>query len=220
MKKFKETMEEIKSMSAELEKVKSEQTATVNKYAAEKTLENFRKLREIGGVKLAELQEEEKNLTLSVKILKSNAVTALYNETMPVVLETLNNHAGKAYGPKTREKIRAEIKEKTDCAFWIESFYSSDCIHISPAGVFGRDYDIAAGTINGRILEGNKITRLELENVNCWQKLDYIEDIPGRVREIKEARKAASEAFEKLKAACDVYNVLTVAGIDKLRPEM
>ena len=74
---------------------------------------------------LLRLEEKKKDLQITIKILNSNAKIALYNEVLPIVLELLAKYKNKPYGPKTEKKIKDEIKEKTNCSFYINERYNS-----------------------------------------------------------------------------------------------
>ena len=50
---------------------------------------------------IVRLEEKKKDLQITIKILNSNAKIALFNETVPVILEVLEKYKNKPYGPKT-----------------------------------------------------------------------------------------------------------------------
>ena len=90
--------------------------------------------------------EKKQDLQITLKILQNNAKIALFNEVMPVALEVLSKYNGKPYGPKTKQKISDEIKEKTNCRFYISSRYGSDLFNIYPNDV-SNEYSIDCGTV-------------------------------------------------------------------------
>ena len=119
---------------------------------------------------MCKLNEEIKDLQITIKILNSNAKIALFNEVMPQVLEVLAKYKNKPYGPKTEQKIRDEIKEKTNCSFYISDRYNSQEYHIIPLEYSGNTYNIECGAkyIDGKqkkLLEENKIQVLELNDL-------------------------------------------------------
>lgn len=169
---------------------------------------------------MIEASEKSKDLKITLKILKNNAKLALFNEVMPVALEVLSKYNNKPYGEKTKAKINDEVKEKTNCSFYITSRFGSDSFNICP--------DVALGNIscgiaykagdNKRILVNNKIQPVTFEEVVPYYiDSEYITDIPQRVKNLKAAYKDAITKQEELRAACDRFNSLAV-GINHIYP--
>lgn len=188
-------------------------------------------LKEIGGVVkeirgLREELEKEKNyttadtirfkiehLTLKVNILKSNAKIALFNETAPVVLEVLKKYEGKRLGEKTNEKIRNEIKKLTGYITVIKK----DSVR-----VMSSNYDVEFGTRyrNGErkyILVDNVIQDVPFEEFEIWHdSMEYVEDVAGRISDLKIAHMEAREKQKELEIACSKFNDLAVGDIPAL----
>lgn len=171
---------------------------------------------------MCKLNEEIKDLTITIKILNSNAKIALYSETMPVVLEVLAKYKNKPYGPKTEEKIRDEIKEKTNCSFYISDRYNSQEYHIIPLEYSGNTYNIECGSkyVDGKhkkLLDDNKIQVPELNDLTIYySSKEYIDNIPKRIKELKRLYKKAYEKQQELDALCSEYNSLAVGNIKKI----
>lgn len=171
---------------------------------------------------MCKLNEQIKDLTITIKILNSNAKIALYNETMPIVLEVLAKYKNKPYGPKTEEKIKDEIKEKTNCSFYISDRYSSQEYHIIPLEFSGNTYNIECGPkyIDGKqkkLLEDNKIQALEFSDITLYYtSKEYIDNIPKRIKELKRLYKKAYEKQQELAALCSEYNNLVVGNIKNI----
>ena len=159
--------------------------------------------------------EKKQDLQITLKILQNNAKIALFNEVMPVALEVLAKYNGKPYGPKTKQKISDEIKEKTNCRFYISSRYGSDSFDIYPSDK-SNEYSISCGTVytNGsqkQILIDNKIQPVKFEEVQLYYTdSEYVTDIPQRVETLKSLYKDAVAKQEELKAICDNFNKLAV----------
>ena len=159
--------------------------------------------------------EKKQDLQITLKILQNNAKIALFNEVMPVALEVLSKYNGKPYGIKTKQKISDEIKEKTNCRFYISSRYGSDSFNIYPNDV-SSEYNIDCGTAytNGsqkQILIDNKIQLVKFEEVQPYYiSREYVTDIPQRVETLKSLYKDAVAKQEELKAICDNFNKLAV----------
>lgn len=171
---------------------------------------------------MVKLNEEIKDLTISIKILKSNAKIALYHEVMPQVLEVLAKYVNKPYGPKTEQKIKDEIKDKTGCGFYISERYSSQEYHIFPLEFMINDYNIECGIkyIDGKqkkLLEDNKIQVPKLNDLTIYySSKEYIEDIPQRIKQLKNLYKKAYEKQQELAAICSEYNSLCVGNIKNI----
>jgi hypothetical protein len=174
---------------------------------------------------MCKLNEEIKDLTITIKILNSNAKIALYNENMPVVLEVLSKYKNKPYGPKTEEKIKDEIKEKTNCIFYISERYNSQEYHIIPLEFSNNNYNIECGAkyIDGKqkkLLDENKIQVLEFSDITLYYtSKEYIDNIPKRIKQLKKLYKKAVEKQKELDAACSEFNSLAVGNIKHIYPD-
>lgn len=169
---------------------------------------------------MCKLNEEIKDLTISIKILNSNAKIALFNEVMPQVLEVLAKYKNKPYGPKTEEKIRDEIKEKINCSFYIIGRYKQE-YHIIPLEFSNNDYNIECGPkfIDGKqkkLLDENKIQVVKFEELILHSSKEYIDDIPQRIKQLKKLYKKAYEKQQELEKICSEYNSLAVGNIKNI----
>lgn len=175
---------------------------------------------------MIKLKEEIKDLTITIKILNSNAKIALFNEVMPQVLEVLKKYKNKPYGPKTEQKIIDEIKEKTSCRFYISTRYSSQEYHVIPLEFSENTYNIECGSkcIDGKqkkLLDENKIQALEFDDITLYYtSKEYIDNIPKRIKELKRLYKKAYEKQQELGSICSEYNNLTVGNIKHIFPNM
>ena len=175
---------------------------------------------------IVKLEEKKKDLEITIKILNSNAKIALFNEVMPQVLEVLAKYKNKPYGPKTEQKIKDEIKEKTKCGFYISVRYSSQEYNIFPLEFSGSTYDIVCGTkyIDGKqknLLNENKIQVPELNDLTIYySSKEYIDNIPKRIKDLKRLYKKAHEKQQELTAICSEYNSLAVGDIKNIYPNM
>lgn len=166
-----------------------------------------------------ENSENIKNLKITMEILKNNAKVALFNDVLPVALEILKKYNGKPYGEKTREKIAEEVKAATNCRFYISSRWGSHSFDVYPANSFGNDYNISCGTEykDGNkkpLLIDNKIQFVTFEEIELYYiTREYVEDIPGRVEELKAVYIEAVEKQKELEAICSRYNSLAVGDL-------
>lgn len=177
----------------------------------------------------AELVEKESkrfDLIIANRILHDNARRALYEEVMPIAIDIINQYAGKAYGEKTKEKIRQALIEKTNCSVYITHSYS-DSITIVPlnkdgfSGTYFKydDFEIYTKYVDGEcasLLIDNKIQRLTMEMLYLSDCAEYVENVNKRVKDIKKAFNAAQEAEKALDNACKEFNALLPKQIDHL----
>lgn len=221
MKKFTEILKEVNKTYQTIKEVEEKTKELQNTYLNIVSLKERHEKRKTVEDDLIRLEEKKKDLQITIKILNSNAKIALYNETMPKVLEVLAKYKGKPYGPKTEEKIKDEIKEKTNCSFYISTRYCSQSYHIIPLE-FSNNYNIECGTkcIDGKqkkLLEENKIQVIEFNDFTLYYtSKEYIDNIPKRIKELKKLYKKAYEKQQELAEICSKYNNLTVGNIKNI----
>lgn len=222
MKKFNEILKDVNKTRQTIKETNEKINDLQNTYLTIIDLKERHEKRKSVENEMVMLEEKKKDLQITIKILNSNAKIALYNETMPIVLETLVKYKNKPYGPKTEEKIKDEIKEKTNCSFYISSNYGSQKYYIVPLEFSGNDYNIDCGPkyIDGKqkkLLEENKIQVLELNEIELYYtSKEYIENIPKRIKELKRLYKKAYEKQQELEKICSEYNNITVGNIKQI----
>lgn len=219
MKTFNEIQKEIENTYKLINKKKEKLDQLIDTYSSIKDIKEKVKQHKAVEKDMCKLNEEIKDLTITIKILNSNAKIALFNEVLPVVLEVLAKYKNKPYGPKTEEKIRDEIKEKINCSFYISDRYNSQEYHIIPLEFSNNDYNIECGPkyMDGKqkkLLDENKIQVLELSDITLYYaSKEYIDNIPKRIKELKRLYKKAYEKQQELDVLCSEYNSLVVGNI-------
>lgn len=222
MKKFNEIIREVNQTRQKIKEVEEKTKQLRNTYLNIMDIKERREKMKAVENDLAKLEEKKEDLQITVKILNSNAKIALFNEVMPQVLDVLAKYKGKPLGPKTEEKIKNEIKEKTKCGFYISTRYSSQEYHIFPLEFNGNTYDIECGTkyIDGKqkkLLDDNKIQVPELNDLTIYYtSKEYIDNIPKRIKDLKRLHKKAYEKQQELEKICSEYNSLTVGNIKNI----
>lgn len=222
MKKFTEILKDVSKAYQTIKKIDEKTEELQNTYLNIVNLKERHEKRKDVENDLVRLEEKKKDLQITIKILNSNAKIALYNEIMPIVLEVLAKYKNKPYGPKTEEKIKDEIKEKTNCSFYISTRYSSQSYHIIPLEFSSNNYNIECGTkcIDGKqkkLLDENKIQVLEFNNFTLYYtSKEYIDNIPKRIKELKRLYKKAYEKQQELATICSEYNNLAVGNIKNI----
>lgn len=222
MKKFTDILKDVSKTYQKIKEVEEKAKELQNTYLTIMDLKERHEKRKTVENDVIKLEEKKKDLQITIKILNSNAKIALYNETMPIVLEVLAKHKDKPYSPKTEEKIKDEIKEKTNCSFYISERYNSQEYHIIPLELSNNAYNIECGTkyIDGKqkkLLKDNKIQVLEFSDITLYYaSKEYIENIPKRIKELKKLYKKAYEKQQELAVLCSEYNNLCVGNIKNI----
>lgn len=222
MKKFNEIIKEVNKTYQKIKEVEEKTKELQNTYLTIMDLKDRHEKRKTVENELVRLEEKKKDLQITIKILNSNAKIALYSETLPIVLEVLAKYKNKPYGPKTEEKIKDEIKEKTNCSFYISTRYSSQEYHIIPLEFSNNNYNIecVSKCIDGKqkkLLDENKIQVLEFNDLALYYaSKEYIDNIPKRIKELKRLYKKAYEKQQELEKICSEYNNLAVGNIKNI----
>lgn len=221
MKKFNEIIKEVNQTRQNIKEIEEKTKEIRNTYLNIMDIKKRREKMKAVENDIVKLEEKKIELQITIKILNSNAKIALYNETIPVVLEVLAKYKNKPYGPRTEEKIKDEIKEKTKCGFYISKRYTQE-YHIFPLEFISNDYNIECGTkyIDGKqknLLDDNKIQVPELKDLTLYySSKEYIENIPKRIKDLKRLHKKAYEKQQELEKICSEYNNLTVGDIKNI----
>lgn len=222
MKKFTDILKEVNKTYQTIKETEEKTKELQNTYLTIVDLKERREKRKNVENDIIRLEEKKKDLQITIKILNSNAKIALFNEAMPIVLEVLTKYKNKPYGPKTEEKIKDEIKEKTNCSFYISTRYSSQSYHIIPLEFSNNNYNIECGTkcIDGKqkkLLDENKIQVLNFNDLTLYYtSKEYIDNIPERIKELKRLYKKAYEKQQELDSICNEYNSLAVGNIKNI----
>lgn len=222
MKKFTDILKEVNKTYQTIKETEEKTKELQNTYLTIVDLKERHEKRKTVENELVRLEEKKKDLQITIKILNSNAKIALYSETLPIVLEVLAKYKNKPYGPKTEEKIKDEIKEKTNCSFYISTRYSSQEYHIIPLEFSNNNYNIECGSkcIDGKqkkLLDENKIQVLEFNDLALYYaSKEYIDNIPKRIKELKRLYKKAYEKQQELEKICSEYNNLAVGNIKNI----
>ena len=215
MEKFVNILAEIDKTREAIKAAKAKEDELVDHYMIMSDLKERCEAKKATENDMIKISEKKQDLQIALKILQNNAKIALFNEVMPVALEILSKYNGKPYGTKTKQKISDEVKEKTNCRFYISSHYDSDSFDIYPSDV-SNEYSINCGTAytNGsqkQVLIDNKIQPVKFEEIQLYYiNKEYVTDIPQRVETLKSLYKDAVAKQEELKAICDNFNKLAV----------
>lgn len=218
MKKFNAIIGEVKQTQQKINEVEEKTKQLQNTYLNVMDIKERHEKKKTVENDIIRLEEKKKDLQITIKILNSNAKIALFNETLPTVLEVLAKYKNKPCGPKTEQKIRDEIKEKAKCYFYIISDRFSQSYNIHPIDYNCNVYNVKCGTKyeNGeqkKLLIDNKIQVVEFKDLVIHSSKEYIDDIPVRINKLKELYKKAVEKQKELDKACIEFNSLAVGDI-------
>lgn len=222
MKKFNAIIRDVKQTQQKINELEEKTKQIRNTYKNIMDIKERHEKMKIVENELMRLEEKKKDLQITIKILNSNAKISLFNEVMPQVLEVLAKYKNKPYGPKTEQRIKDEIKEKTGCGFYISERYSSQEYHIFQLEFISNDYNIECGPkcIDGKqkkLLIDNKIQVLEFNDLTIYySSKEYIDNIPQRIKQLKKLYKKAYEKQKELAAICSEYNSLCVGSIKNI----
>lgn len=222
MKKFNEILSDIQQARADIKSADKRIDELVEGYKSMTDLESKIMQHKKVNAELCKLNERVTDKKLYIKIAENNAKIALFNEVMPVALEILAKYSGKPYGEKTRQKISDEVKEKTNCRFYIDSRYGSYSFNVYPADAYINGYDIECGTeytngIKKPLLVDNKIQVVAFDEIGLYYvSRDYVDDIPSRIAELKQIYADAVEKQKELETICNRFNTLAVGDIPRI----
>lgn len=163
----------------------------------------------------AEEKRNEEN-EIKIAILTQNAKRAFFAENIGKICDVWNSYAGKKYGEKTAEKIRAELETETRAGVWICKKYNETQITIYLRRANGcavlpnNETEINAYIKDYTPMDDeNKIKPLDAGAVVLYWCEAYVDDIEEHLRKFYEAREALKVAEENAKKAREVYNDLT-----------
>lgn len=160
-------------------------------------------------------------LTLENNVLHDNARRAYVSKVWPVIVETFWKYDGKPLGPKTLEKINAEIKARRSCRVyldgnelhiipltpdgWAEYFWRNNDLVLYPAIKDGKRLDL---------LDGNRISGAAFDTLEIQYCQEYEEDPAARAAAIIEAKRKVRAAFEECEKLIEKYNALAPSGVN------
>lgn len=153
---------------------------------------------------------EIERLEMCIRYAAQNRDRAFFDKYAPAAAEVFNRYSGKPFGPKTSEKITAEIEEKTGIrvTFFRRAQYSSDSVtfrvpdsvyslHGFPRDLFDKD---------------GRINRFDVSAVSSELAPSYIPDVAARTAETENLYRQIDEAKSALDTLCAQYNSLLPFG--------
>lgn len=214
MKTYNEILKDIEKTKKALTAAEQKEKNLIDRIYSAPDLLTKRAIKNDLNAEMIKTSEKAQDLKITLKMLTNNAKRALFVETVPAIIETLEKHKNKPYGEKTRDRISDEIKTATGCRCYIKNSYSDSEINIYPA-IY--NHEIKIYTRDFKILNAdNKIQVPTAENLKLYYVNEYIENIPAAIKAMKSAYKKAVEKQKELETICNEFNFYAVEGIDRI----
>lgn len=214
MKTYNEILKDIEKAQKAYKAAQEKENEITNKIYDAPDFITKKEIRKEHADELKKIEQKRIDLNITIKMLRNNAKRALFVETVPVIIATLEKYKNKPYGEKTRDKISDEIKTATGCRCYIKNSYGDSEINIYPA-IYS--HEIKIYTKDFKILNNeNKIQVPTAENLKLYYINEYIENIPAAIKTMKSAYKKAVEKQKELEKICDEFNHYAVDGIDRI----
>jgi hypothetical protein len=215
MKTYNEILKDIEKTKKALKAAEQKENEITEKIYSVNDLITRREIKKELNAEIIKASEKIQDLKITIKLLNHNSKIALFNETIPVIIETLEKYKNKPYGEKTRAAISDTIKERTGCRCYISSRYTNSEINIYPAE-YGKE--ITAGTTDKiNILVDNKIQPVKAEDIKLYYiGNNYFDNIPAAIKAMKKAYKKAVEKQKELETICNEFNFYAVDGIERI----
>ena len=140
--------------------------------------------------KANEAETEKRQAQKIGAILRNNYRVKRWEEVRPILADILNKYAGKPYGEKTAEKMRAELYTRARAYFYID-----------------KAYPWTLEVIEARA-DGWHVERLK----------PYTENPAELIKTLDALKAKAQKLAEELKTICAEYNKQAPAGLDELDP--
>lgn len=214
MKTYSEILKDIEKTQKAYKAAQEKENEITNKIYNASDFITKKEIRKEHTDELKKIEQKKIDLNITIKMLRNNAKRALFVETVPAIIATLEKYKNKPYGEKTRDKISNEIKAATGCRCYIKNSYSDSEINIYPS-IYS--HEIKIYTKDFKILNSeNKIQVPTAENLKLYYINEYIENIPAAIKAMKSAYKKAVEKQKELEAICDEFNFYAVDGINRI----
>lgn len=173
---------------------------------------------------IAELDEKTVNLAVARQMAIANAKIAIFQQVLPVVLDTIGKYAGKPFGDKTRAKFCDEVKTATGCYVYFDRQSWSDNIELSPV-CSPYEFKVICGPVTGakddenHLFDGNRLKApVSVECFKLWgNRSEPYEDIPGSIAKMRELYELAIEKQKEFEAVCNQFNALACGNIERLK---
>ena len=219
MKTYKEITAEINGLPKAKSAYERDQEYTDNLKEANHDIEKIKAVHK----KYQEEYDAAKSIIERKKVLEHNARIALELESFPIIIEEMNNYAGKRIGEKTTDKIKDAIYEKcgirihfndeygrAKITIYYNAFSYNDAIYISAKRI-ENDNTKCYELYN----EDGKLNTLSADMFDYDHSNLYIEDIDGYISRKKDELLEINKAVKALWIMIDKYNSDIIKGFNR-----
>lgn len=225
MKGLKQINNEIKKNAARIEELTNEVCTLSNRdeIRAEARANNYARAKELheeadkNAEQVAKLCDEIYLLKIVGAILQENRRAAIVNEALPLIAKACEPYNGKAYGEKTREKIRDQVRA-AGFTFCFDGIGSRDRLEVAALNANGCCYGSDYCTIytNYETPFVDSYNKLQFDASTLRNRYKYAENPRKAAKEIIKAHEAYKKATAKAYAAQTILNELLPESIDRL----
>ena len=198
--------EAIEAKTAEI--IRLDLTEERREAAQQNNMESWKKYHEkskANAEQIARLSDEVYTLEIEKRIIAENAKAALFNEAYPVIAKACEKYSGKAYGEKTRDAIREEVK-KAGFVFYFDGYGETYKINITELRDGFTRPDCVS--VEGVALDENQHTaefitkenKINIQNVSGKSRAKYTENTRKAARATAKAIRKYEEATKALEA--------------------
>lgn len=173
--------------------------------------------------KANEAESEKRQAQKIGAILRNNYRVKRWEELAPIVAEILEKYAGKPYGEKTAEKMRAELYTRARAYFYIDRAYpwAIEVIEARADGCTdpsGERFTIWQNPTPYFLTDDNKINTPRPDVWHVESLKPYTENPAELIKTLDGLKAQAENLAEELKTICKEYNAKAPAGLDELYP--
>ena len=147
----------------------------------------------------------------------------VYNRAMAGIIDILKKYAGKQYGPKTKERMRDELKAFCGCSWYIDNEYRFCIVPLNNEGY--HDYHFKYGDFDVYLVQPNVKRIISSDNRICKDLEftdfflsgchEYVQDPVAHADEIIASFGVLKEQYNKFESMINVFNSMLPSGIDR-----
>ena len=168
---------------------------------------------------LKTLDNSDKVNKIKILLQKDNLKIALFEDILPIFIETWNKYKNKPLGEQTRKKIQNEIEEKTNnfifCYVCNDYYYCNERVSFQTKDKSGRysgdtKIEIITNNSNFRLVDtNNKIQELNAENLREADAKTKTQNLTATANKIIKLHAHAEKLQEQLNEISNEINTLS-----------
>lgn len=226
MKGLKQINNEIKKNAKRIEELTNEVCELSNRdeIRTEARANNYARCKELheeaekNAEQIKSISEEIYILKIIGAILQENRRAAIINEALPIIAAACEPYNGKAYGEKTREKIRDQVRA-AGFTFYFDGYGTRDRLEVAALNANGCCYGSDYCTIytNYETPFVDSFNKLQFDASTLRNRYKYAENPRKAAKAIIKAHETFRKATAKAYAAQSAINELLPESIDRFR---